>query len=169
MGLAMESTQPFAGQDSEFASIVRRGFAFVQRAAQRLVALREEEWAMLERSMLQMKEASEDERLEIIETMLEIVLPDVLIGGVVNPERLRPSEGKDTELQYRRRIGEQIRQRRRAMRMTQAVLAKKAGLPQSHVSRLERGKHFPTDLTIERLAKALKTSPEQLDPGHPET
>jgi transcriptional regulator with XRE-family HTH domain len=37
--------------------------------------------------------------------------------------------------------------------------------PQSHVSRLERGKHVPSHATIDRIAKALRIHPSKLDPG----
>ena len=49
-----------------------------------------------------------------------------------------------------------IKRLRAAREMTQAVLAKKAGLTQVHVARLESGKHDPTLGTLQRLAKALK-------------
>ena len=52
--------------------------------------------------------------------------------------------------------------------MTQGELADKAGIPQSHVSRLETGKHVPTHLTIEKLAEALETTPSQIAPGFDE-
>ncbi len=39
--------------------------------------------------------------------------------------------------------------------MTQAVLAKKAGLDQVHIARLESGTHDPTLGTLQKFAKAL--------------
>ena len=66
---------------------------------------------------------------------------------------------------YRAMVGAEIKKRREQLGMTQDQLAEKAGLPQSHVSRLERGKHVPTHVTMERLAAALDTSASQLDPG----
>jgi predicted transcriptional regulator len=49
--------------------------------------------------------------------------------------------------------------------MTQEELATKAGIPQSHVCRLETGKHAPTYVTIQKVAKALRVKRSQLDPG----
>jgi len=113
-----------------------------------------------------MKDATEEERTQIIETMLEIVLPEDMIGGVT--EGTVPADARAKVDAYRVSVGEEIRARRKALRMTQADLARKAGIPQSHVSRLEHGKHAPSYLTIERIAGALKVKPSQLDPGFSE-
>ena len=67
---------------------------------------------------------------------------------------------------YRRYVGSEIRKRRGELQMTQEELAAKAGIPQSHISRLEDGRHAPTAKTIERLARALDTEPSQLDILH---
>jgi DNA-binding XRE family transcriptional regulator len=49
--------------------------------------------------------------------------------------------------------------------MTQTQLAKESGLPQSHISRLESGKHSPSFATIEKLAKALRVPVSKIDPS----
>lgn len=56
---------------------------------------------------------------------------------------------------------------RDGVRMTQSQLAKATGVPQSHISRLERGQHFPTQRTIHRMATALQVSPTFFDPVTP--
>ena len=66
---------------------------------------------------------------------------------------------------YRKKVGETIRDLRQAQGMTQEQLAEAAGLPQSHISRLECGKHTATHVTIQRIAEALRTEPGRLDPG----
>src|SRR5712691_11364922 len=48
-----------------------------------------------------------------------------------------------------------IRSLREKAEMTQTELAEKAGLYQSHISRLEEGKHSPSRATLEKIAKAL--------------
>lgn len=51
---------------------------------------------------------------------------------------------------------------RTRQKLTQTVLADKAGISVSYVSMLERGQRSPPLDTIESLAKALRTTPQQL-------
>lgn len=57
-------------------------------------------------------------------------------------------------------FGERLREIRKKRGVTQVELADLTGLPQSHVSAMERGAILPNLLTLLRLAKALgcKTS-----------
>lgn len=48
-----------------------------------------------------------------------------------------------------------IKRLRAASGMTQAALAKKAGVSREYVARLETGRHDPSLSTLARLAKAL--------------
>ena len=48
--------------------------------------------------------------------------------------------------------------------MTQTDLAKKAGLPESHISRLENAEIRATNLTLVKIAKALGVSVGDIDP-----
>ena len=75
------------------------------------------------------------------------------------------SKGHESLKKHREYVGSQIRKYRQALKMSQEALSQKAGLPQSHVCRLETGKHAPTYLTIEKLATALGVAASQLDPG----
>ena len=77
----------------------------------------------------------------------------------------RSDDGGAALTQHRQYVGRQIKKRRHQLKVSQEELAQKAGLPQSHISRLETGKHAPTYLTIEKVAKALRVKPSQLDPG----
>ena len=100
---------------------------------------------------------------EVCAAIVEILYPETLAAEPVDP-------GPDVETvrrvaEYRKKVGATIRKARQGKGMTQEQLADAAGLPQTHVSRLETGKHVPTYLTIERLANALGTTPSQLDPG----
>lgn len=52
---------------------------------------------------------------------------------------------------------EKIRDRREALKLTQAAAAERAGMPQPHWSRIESGERpDPTLSTAERIAAALK-------------
>ncbi|MBI4564588.1 MAG: helix-turn-helix transcriptional regulator [Planctomycetes bacterium] len=60
-------------------------------------------------------------------------------------------------------IGRKIRVLREKKGMTQEDLAERAGLTQSHVSRLEDGKHSPSNVTLRKIAKALRVSVHKID------
>ena len=62
-------------------------------------------------------------------------------------------------------VSARIREARTKAGLTQTQLAKSAGLPQSHISRLEKGKHSPSHLTLQKIAKALSIPIHQLDPS----
>jgi len=51
---------------------------------------------------------------------------------------------------------------RKAMRMTQAQVAEKAGIDMSFYGQIERGANVPSLKTFAAIAKALKTSPGDL-------
>lgn len=53
-------------------------------------------------------------------------------------------------------VAEQVRNLRKAKGMTQAQLARAAGILRPNLSRIEAGKHRPTLDTLERIAAALK-------------
>jgi len=52
-------------------------------------------------------------------------------------------------------VARRLRDARKEARLTQEQLAEMAGLPQSHISRIENGKHSPANSTVEKIAKAL--------------
>ncbi|HZZ29329.1 MAG TPA: helix-turn-helix transcriptional regulator [Pirellulales bacterium] len=112
------------------------------------------------------KEDGDEEELEKVnQAIREILLPDSLKDGV-NAKFFDEQPNVRARLDaYRAKVGLEIKKRREKLRMTQAELAEKAGIPQSHVSRLECGKHVPTHITMEKIARALKTKPSRLDPG----
>lgn len=61
-------------------------------------------------------------------------------------------------------VGKKIRELRDAAGMNQTQLAEKAGLTQSHISRLENAEHSATNFTLEKIAKALGVTVGDLDP-----
>jgi len=52
-------------------------------------------------------------------------------------------------------IARDVVQQRRALGLSQQELAKRAGVRQETISRLESGKHSPTARTIEKIERAL--------------
>ena len=59
-----------------------------------------------------------------------------------------------------------LRDRRKALEMTQADVAKKIGAQQPYVADLENGVRHPTLETIAKLSEALRVSPDFfLSPG----
>ena len=62
-------------------------------------------------------------------------------------------------------VGRKIRELRESGGLDQAELGARCGLTQSHVSRLESGKHCPNAKTRDRLAKALGVDPTIFDPA----
>jgi DNA-binding XRE family transcriptional regulator len=61
-------------------------------------------------------------------------------------------------------IGKRVRELREAAGLNQTALAEKAGLTQSHISRIENAEHRPTNFTLEKIAKALGIKASQIDP-----
>lgn len=65
---------------------------------------------------------------------------------------------------WAKQVGKRIRELRDAAGMNQTQLAEKAGLTQSHISRLENAEHSATNFTLEKIAKALGVAVRDLDP-----
>ena len=59
-------------------------------------------------------------------------------------------------------LSKKIRNLRESKNLTQEQLAENAGLSGKFIGEIERGTSNPTIKTIEKIAKALKTSPAQL-------
>jgi transcriptional regulator with XRE-family HTH domain len=59
-------------------------------------------------------------------------------------------------------MGKTVRQIRRAKGLSQAELAKRAGLSREYVNKIEAGKYDPPLSTINALAKALDVSARRL-------
>ncbi len=62
------------------------------------------------------------------------------------------------------KIGDIIRRRREARGVTQAALARRAGLSRMHMIRIERDEISPTLDTLEKVAKALGVTVRNLLP-----
>lgn len=110
-------------------------------------------------------QTSERDQQEIFSTIREILFPELIgelqagplgFDGPV-PERVQ----KRTD-----HVSKKIKQKREEQRLTQAQLAEKSGLQQSHICRLESGKHSPSYKTLEKIASALGITIGDLDPSH---
>lgn len=60
------------------------------------------------------------------------------------------------------RLGKRLKQLRAERGLTQAALAKEAGVTLSYIGRLEIGMHDPQLSTLKKLAKALKCKISEL-------
>ena len=63
---------------------------------------------------------------------------------------------------WRKRVGDNIRRRRKAQGLTQETLAHKAGLAMRYVSGIERGEENPSLDALIKLAEALEVHPREL-------
>jgi ribosome-binding protein aMBF1 (putative translation factor) len=61
-------------------------------------------------------------------------------------------------------VGNRIRDLREMAALTQAQLARAAGMLQSHISRLENADGKISDQALRRIARALKVPVHQIDP-----
>ncbi len=147
-----------APQGQTDVSELMKGFVtFLIKGASRLIWLNE------------VQVAPENKRPAIMETILEMAFTEELIGGIAQkPDIACGTDVRDRVDEARRYAPCAVKSCREEADLTQTELARLAGIPQSHVSRIERGRHVPTRLTIKRLAKALNVGPVQLDPGYRE-
>jgi transcriptional regulator with XRE-family HTH domain len=58
-------------------------------------------------------------------------------------------------MEAQKRLGQNIRERRKERRMSQTELAEEAGVALMTISRLERGEHDPHVRTLSQIAKGL--------------
>lgn len=107
------------------------------------------------------------ERDAIVQTMAEILLPDLTKVSVEEVSISTEDEKKIRQKvdHWYASVGGRIKSHRGQAHLTQEQLAKKAGIPQSHISRLESGKHAPSYVTIEKIAKALGLQPGDINPS----
>ncbi|MFW6125409.1 MAG: helix-turn-helix domain-containing protein [Pirellulales bacterium] len=102
----------------------------------------------------------EEERSAAVEAVVEIL--DQQTGGI---EAHQPQPPSDKLSQWMRCVGRKIKSLRARAGLTQQQLAERAGLPQSHISKLENARHSPSALTMQKIAAALKVDLAELDPS----
>lgn len=131
---------------------------------QRITTLPKESLADLASLATDFAECSDAETFqEILQTIKEILFPEIVgayqegsAGAAV------PTENLKRRMAW---IGSKIKEKRKAQGLTQEQLAEMSGLPQSHISRLEGGRHSPSFKTLEKIALALSISVGELDPA----
>jgi DNA-binding XRE family transcriptional regulator len=103
-----------------------------------------------------------EERNSIVTAMREILDQAPVRVNRMSQGEEEPSDRLKGWIAY---VSERIKFFRLAAHLTQAELAEKAGLPQSHISRLESGKHSPSRATLEKIAGALGRPLKDFDPS----
>lgn len=171
MALAAVKTETAATDrpsQNDLVSVMVEGlFGFLLKGAKRLSQMAPGEMQRLKRLGVEFMEAPEHERPEILRTFVEVLLPEDHVGGVEESPRKDDPAVRAKLDDTRRYMGGQIKLYREKSGLTQIALARKAKIPQSHVCRLERGKHAPSRITIDRVAKALRIHPSLIDPSRP--
>ncbi len=111
--------------------------------------------------VLQAMGQSAEESREGIETIREILTPK---NGRVLPFFVTPDHRPPALDRWSSYTGGQVLKLRKEAGLTQDDLARKAGLQQSHISRIEKGEVSPTRQTLEKIAKALGRPVADFDP-----
>ena len=102
------------------------------------------------------REAADAAMMEILEQeSVKVKLMDLV------PEA-SPSPKMEKWLDW---VSRRIHDLRETAGVTQDELAERTGLPQSHISRLENGKHSPSRYTLEKIAQALDVEVSEFDPS----
>lgn len=65
-------------------------------------------------------------------------------------------------MDLRKLVGRNVREYRRARRLSQEELGFEAGLDRTYISGIERGTRNPTILIVGKIARALRVSPDTL-------
>lgn len=117
---------------------------------------------LYELSKILMTTDSEEERESAQVAMQEIVEKQPACGVTrMQLSTTVPDELKD----WVEFISGKIRSARNEANLTQEELAEKTGLPQSHISRLENGKHSPSGTTLEKIAAATGRPMSDFEPS----
>ncbi len=141
-------------------SALMMAFLLIDEKSRQLTRKSREELYELQKCL--MNADDDEDRAEILDTILEILeSKPVKYRQMQEVQVESPKEGMSKWIAF---VSKRIKEEREAAGITQTELAEKAGLPQSHISRLEAGHHSPTHLTLQKIAKALKIEMQQLDP-----
>jgi ribosome-binding protein aMBF1 (putative translation factor) len=109
------------------------------------------------------KTQDQDEQDAMVGAMQEIL--DQEPAGVLAMDPGLPSQRPAKLQRWVDFVASTLKARRTKAGLTQADLAKKSGLPQSHISRIEGAKLSPSRRTVERLAEALGRPVSDFDPS----
>jgi DNA-binding XRE family transcriptional regulator len=106
-----------------------------------------------------------EEQLSIRKAMEEVLAQTPIIVDALPFTEWRVLSGGAER--WVKHVGKRIRLFRGLADLSQAQLAWRAGLTQSHISRLENAEHIATTITMEKIARALGISVDDL--SNPET
>lgn len=113
--------------------------------------------------LLEWRKVGDQESRASIQRAMEEILAQTPIS--TKPMPLDPGPQRFVALEkWSESVASRLRRFREESGMTQADLALKTGLPQSHISRLESAAHSATFKTLEKLAAALNVEVRELDP-----
>lgn len=102
-----------------------------------------------------------EELNSVVATMEEIFAPEpIRLERMDLSDEPQPGAGLHKWIDF---VSARIKELRVNANLTQDELAALSGLPQSHISRLESGKHSPSWITLEKLAQALGVGAEAFD------
>ena len=101
---------------------------------------------------------------EVLDAMLEILDQEPVRTVTIEQTKLDPQAGPGLK-KWIDVVSERIRHSRIEAKLTQQELADRADIPQSHISRLENGKHSPSFATLEKIAAALNRPVSDLAPS----
>lgn len=137
----------------------------------RVLQLSDQAWAdYLELREQYRRASSADEKREILDTLVEVVLDEPVRPIPIEQVERQAKAGlpgaaaADRFEREARAFGANLRRLRRDRRMTQPELAGAANMTQPQISYLERGEHRPQEATVRKLAEALGVSAEELLP-----
>jgi DNA-binding XRE family transcriptional regulator len=131
---------------------------------ERIKSLPQEDRDDLFELAMEIPKAETDEECEsLLTAMLEILEQEPLRLIEVDPaETFRPGKGLQKWIDW---VSKRIRALREQAGLTQAELAERTGLPQSHISRLENAQHSPSRKTLEKIAAGLRVELKEIDPS----
>lgn len=108
--------------------------------------------------------ARDPDEVEAIRVAMREIL-DQEQSGVKALDLQKASPRPDKLQRWVNFVAAKVQEFRKKAELTQIDLAKKTGLPQSHISRIESAKLSPSRETLEKIADALGRSISDLDPS----
>jgi len=132
--------------------------------------------AVLRERLVQLSKADQNDLYELLPVLLGpegeeqeraiVAVHEIMDQGDDTVEQMELPDGPDEDLKnWTQFVSGRIRAARKEAGLTQEQVAEAAGLPQSHISRIETGQHSPNASTLEKIAKALDVPTSHFDPS----
>ena len=113
--------------------------------------------------VMMLRKTESPEEVEEVYRAMEEILAQTPVRA--KPMTLSVSDSLTPGLhKWAEHVGKKIRSLRKQAHMNQEALAKKSGLTQSHISRIENAEHSPTNFTLQKIASALGVEVRDIDP-----